>query len=269
VAQNNNQIYLNKAIDYIVQNFTAPPNLEEAAKVSGFSKFHFHRLFKEFTGETLNQFIKRIRLEKAAFFLLFHKERTITDIALSCGFSSSQQFATAFKKYFNTTPKLYKQNKACQGVIIHEPKQIAKYDIQIVYIDKIVIAYKRCFDRYTNEVFNKKRDEIISNYPNKQYIGVFWDDPTISKSDKYRYDYGYILDDNKEQNNLEIQTIEENRYIVLSLKIDKLDTINSVDIWDYLYTNWIPRHSYIPNTLFCFESIQNNTISFYLPIQKI
>jgi len=84
-----NNYHLNRAIDYIVENFTLPPNLDEVAKISGFSKFYFHRLFKEYIGETLNQFTMRIRLERAAFFLLFHKDRTITDIALSCGFSNS------------------------------------------------------------------------------------------------------------------------------------------------------------------------------------
>jgi len=246
-----------------------PPNLDEVAKISGFSKFYFHRLFKEYTGETLNQFTMRIRLERAAFFLLFHKDRTITDIALSCGFSSSQHFAATFKKYFHTTPTAYKRQKVCQGVTIHDPKVVAKYDISILSIDSFKVVYNRNFGSYSNELFNSKRKEILSKYPNEKYIGIFWDDPTISLENSNRYDYGYVLGNKDRADNLEIQTIEANKYIVLSQQIDNLDDIDSIKIWDYLYSNWLSRHGYIPDTLFCFETIEQNQINFYIPIKKL
>ncbi len=246
-----------------------PPNLDEVAQLSAFSKFHFHRLFKQFTGETLNQFTKRIRLERAAFILMFHKDRTITDVALSCGFSTSQNFSTAFKKYFNITPKAYKENKGCQGVIVHDPLVVAKYDIELIYIDSFKVVYERNFGTYSNENFNIKRKKVSSKHPNEKCIGIFWDDPTITLGNSCRYDYGYIINSNAEYKEVATQTIEANRYIVLTLNIDNIDTIDSVKIWDYLYTNWLLRHGYIPDTLFCFETIHSNKIQFYIPIKKI
>ena len=251
-----------------MENITQVPTLEEVAKVSSFSKFHFHRLFKTYTGETLNQFIRRIKLEQAAFSLLFDKERSITDVALSFGFSSSQNFATAFKKYFGMTPKTYKENRGCQGVIIHDPEEVAKYDIQLIFIDSFDIVYERSFASYSNGYFDAKRKEVLSKYPSKNYIGVIWDDPTIMEDTKYcRYDYGYRIDRKEKTKYTSTQTIEANTYIVLTLEYQ--EPINSIEIWNYLYANWLPRHGYLPNTLFCFESIEGSHIKFHIPIKKI
>lgn len=271
VTTDQNQLHLNKAINYIVENFTEVPNLDAVSKISGFSKFHFHRLFKAYTGETLNQFIKRIRLERAAFLLVFQKHRTITDIALSCGFSSSQNFSTAFKKHFNTTPKVYKENKKCQGILVTEPNLISQYNnIQLKYIDSFKLAYQRTFSPYNNEMFNQTRYELLKKYPNKHYISIFWDDPTITLEKNCKYDYGYLIEipnEITEAETLSIQTMEARTYIILSIEFKNLRDINSVEVWQYLYTNWLPRHGYVADTLFCFESIYENKISFYLPIQ--
>jgi len=272
MSDKQNQYYLNKAINYIIENFTKPPDLEAVAKISGFSKFHFHRQFKAFTGETLNQFIKRIRLERAAFMLVFQKHRTVTDIALSCGFSSSQNFATDFKKHFHMTPKLYKEYKVCQGILVHDPDTISIYNnIQVRFVDSFQIAYERTFCAYTDSNFHTIRKKFIEKYPNRQYIGLFWDDPTITANENCRYDYGYIITENNIEmpENLSTQTLEQRTYIALTTQFDNLDQINSVKVWHYLYTNWLPRHGYIADTLFCFESIYENEITFYLPIQKI
>jgi AraC family transcriptional regulator len=50
---------VNRAIDHVVSNLARPLGLEEVSKAADFSPFHFHRVFKAFLGETLNQFVKR------------------------------------------------------------------------------------------------------------------------------------------------------------------------------------------------------------------
>ena len=272
MIEKHNHLHLNKAINYIIENFTEPPDLDEVSRISGFSKFHFHRLFKKFTGETLNQFTRRIRLERAAFFLVFHKHKTITDVALGCGFSSSQNFATAFKKHFHTTPKAYKKNKSCEGIVVHDPLVVSKYDIRLIFIEGFEVAYERSFCTYSNVNFNAKRNQVLSEHPRKKYIGIFGDDPIITLEDSYIYDYGYIVDSNVSEGKtqkLATQHIEANRYAVLTLEIDDVDKINSAEIWDFLYTSWLPRHGYMPDKLFCFESIHSSQIKFHVPIKKI
>ncbi|NLJ39525.1 MAG: helix-turn-helix transcriptional regulator, partial [Candidatus Atribacteria bacterium] len=94
---------INLAVDYIEKNLDRNFTLEEIAAVAGFSKFHFHRIFHIFIGETFFQFIQRLRLEKAATLLLNDPVKPITNIALECGFANSASFAKSFKQYFGYT----------------------------------------------------------------------------------------------------------------------------------------------------------------------
>jgi len=91
---------VNRAIDFIESNLDRNITLEELAEVANFPRFHFHRIFSAATGETLFQFIQRVRLERAASLLLQDTDRPITDIALDYGFSSSAVFARSFKNNF-------------------------------------------------------------------------------------------------------------------------------------------------------------------------
>ncbi len=90
---------LNKVIDYIEKKLHADITLDDLAQVACFSKYHFHRIFYSFTGEPLYSFVTRLRVERVAA-LLLTQNTSITDIALSCGFSDSATFARAFKSRF-------------------------------------------------------------------------------------------------------------------------------------------------------------------------
>lgn len=102
---------INRVIDYIDQNVGKELALEELAGIAHFSKFHFHRIFTSFTGETLFRFIARLRVEKAAFLLASHPGKSITEIALDCGFSSSASFARSFKEYFHESATAFRKKK--------------------------------------------------------------------------------------------------------------------------------------------------------------
>lgn len=91
---------INRVIDYIETNLDEELSLETLASVANFSPFHFHRIFRGMVGETLGEFIQRIRLEKAASQLIYNPQKSITAIALDCGFSGSATFARAFKEMF-------------------------------------------------------------------------------------------------------------------------------------------------------------------------
>jgi len=91
---------INRAIDYIEANIAQDLSLPEIATTAHFSPFHFHRIFTALIGETLNSFIRRLRIEKAATMLLQNLAKSITEIAFECGFSSSSVFARTFQDYF-------------------------------------------------------------------------------------------------------------------------------------------------------------------------
>lgn len=101
---------INRVIDYIEARLASPLDLEELAHVACFSKFHFHRIFSAFTGETLYGFITRIRLERAAAKLVT-QEKTITAVALECGFNDSATFSRAFKRHFGVSATAWRRNR--------------------------------------------------------------------------------------------------------------------------------------------------------------
>lgn len=99
---------INRVIDYVQTHLDQNLTLETLAGVAGFSPFHFHRLFGALVGETLGQFIQRLRVEKAATQLIYNPKKSITEIALDCGFSGSATFARAFKEAFQMSASAWR-----------------------------------------------------------------------------------------------------------------------------------------------------------------
>ena len=108
------QFRINRVFDYIEANLGSNLTLSELAEAAMFSPYHFHRLFRAMVGETPNQFVQRVRLEKAAALLLNNLARSITEVALECGFSSSATFARAFRDKFGLTASEWRD---CKGQI--------------------------------------------------------------------------------------------------------------------------------------------------------
>jgi AraC family transcriptional regulator len=102
---------INRVIDHIETNLGSDLTLGELAAVAGFSKFHFHRMFFSFVGETLFRFIQRIRVEKAAFLLLSDYSKSVTEIAYECGFDSPSSFARSFKNHFGMPATAWRKNQ--------------------------------------------------------------------------------------------------------------------------------------------------------------
>lgn len=112
---------IHRVQDYIESHLADGLTLETLADVAGFSKYHFNRLFHGLTGEPLFQFIQRLRVERAASLLLCHPHRTVTDIAMDCGFSSSALFARVFRQYFHTTATAWRKSGGRQEQIESRP----------------------------------------------------------------------------------------------------------------------------------------------------
>jgi signal transduction histidine kinase/DNA-binding response OmpR family regulator len=87
-------------------------NAEQIAKSIGVSRIQLYRKIKALTSQTVNQFIKSVRLKNAAK-LLLESDLTISEIAYESGFSAPSHFATYFKEYFGITASEYieKRNK--------------------------------------------------------------------------------------------------------------------------------------------------------------
>ncbi len=109
---------IHRVMDYIERNLERPFTLEELAGVACFSPFHFHRVFTACAGETLYQFILRLRLERAADQLVRVPGKSVTAVALDLGFGSSAAFARAFHAAFGTSATEWRDRhrKDCEAI---------------------------------------------------------------------------------------------------------------------------------------------------------
>ncbi len=96
-------------IDYIEKNLDADISAANVAKVAGISQWHFQRIFKALTNETLKTYIRSRRFANALEKLLLTNDR-ILEIALEAGFESQESFTRAFKQAFNITPNQYRKS---------------------------------------------------------------------------------------------------------------------------------------------------------------
>lgn len=101
---------LKKVIDYIGQHLDEQLSLESLSEISCISKFHFHRLFTAFTGLSLQQYIRWLRLKRAAHQLIINKDQSIINIAINAGFESHEAFSRAFKKVCGVSPNFYRKS---------------------------------------------------------------------------------------------------------------------------------------------------------------
>jgi AraC-like DNA-binding protein len=93
--------------DYISEHYNENLTLDDIANLSSFSKYHFSRLFKQFTNTSFYKYLNKKRIENAEK-LLIDKELTITEVALRCGFSSLSAFIRMFKLIKDCTPSEFK-----------------------------------------------------------------------------------------------------------------------------------------------------------------
>jgi AraC family transcriptional regulator len=103
---------INRVIDHVQAHLGDNLTLERLARVAAFSPFHFHRVFAAVTGETLSDFVRRVRLERAAGALALLPDASVLEIALRYGFSSAATFARAFKSHFGMSATQWRSGGA-------------------------------------------------------------------------------------------------------------------------------------------------------------
>ncbi|NLQ17115.1 AraC family transcriptional regulator [Marinomonas sp. M1K-6] len=106
---------IERVLEYIHQHLDEPIHVANLAEKSCWSRWQFQRVFGEATGLTVAQYIRELRLSKAAELLLSSKNKHL-DIAISCGFDSEISFCRAFKHMFNCTPRDYRQRGKRYGL---------------------------------------------------------------------------------------------------------------------------------------------------------
>lgn len=205
-------LYLEKTLNKIESSLDDYLCIEQLASIAGYSPFHFQRLFKEYTGENVASYIKRLRIEKSAFMLKYQYKK-ISTVAMRAGFNSNTSFTRAFKSYFHISPLEFKEKYKNFDTKEDTP------DFTIVNLDSFKVFFIRTFgDYYTSEpqawneltnCFKKALDETT------QYISICYDEPTIIKScSKLRYEACILYEEEKHNKiqNLVLKEIESGAY---------------------------------------------------------
>lgn len=94
---------------FIEEHIAEPITLYMLSKAAGYSPWHSSRIFRELTGETPFEYIRKLRLSKAAV-RLRSGDVKIVDVALDFVFDSHEGFTRAFSKQFGMTPQSYCKN---------------------------------------------------------------------------------------------------------------------------------------------------------------
>lgn len=299
---------INKAYDFIEKNISRPLSLAEIADAANFSRFHFSRVFLAMTGETVFQFILRVRLEKAAGMLLASPFRSVSEVAIDIGFTDLSVFSRNFRAYFKVTPSKYRKLKKEQSNLSqtdsnnqqtpHEPLPYFCFEsktikwrstmklnksIEVKDLPEMTVAYIRhtgpyqgdaqLFERIWNRLFSWAGPRGLIGGPGFNSLVVYHDDPNVTVEDKLRMSVCITVPpETKVEGEVGKMQIETARYAVARFE---LSSSQFQEAWSWLYGEWLPVSGYQPDDKPCFEMYPKEpenglfTVDICIPVKPV
>jgi AraC family transcriptional regulator len=114
-----------RAVEYIDDHLDQDLSLARLAELACFSPRHFHRVFTELLGETPDDCVRRMRLQKATGMILRRDAPTMTEIATRCGFSTSALFSRNFARRYGASPTEWHDGMKRQAKVKHRQVPVA------------------------------------------------------------------------------------------------------------------------------------------------
>ncbi len=103
--------FVQKATEIVEENLSEPDfGVDDFMKYMGMSRSQVYRKFKTMTNQSVNEFVKNIRLKKASELLIQGTDCYISEIAYLTGFKTYNYFVECFKRKFNVSPSEYIEN---------------------------------------------------------------------------------------------------------------------------------------------------------------
>jgi AraC family transcriptional regulator len=262
---------INRAINFVLHNLQRPIRLEEVARVACFSPFHFHRIFRLLSGEPLNEFVKRVRLERALAMMSRRTWKTkrhlsLTDIAFATGFTSSADFARSFKQRYGVPPSRfdvasYRANRReewqiavngpAEAKLLDRLKPDTNPDNFAVHLRRLPargVAYMRVLDSFRPGAVFEVASRLVRwaearGLADGQWLGYMWDDPEITASKLCRYDVAVEVND--------VPSGPEVSYLRFpAMEVAEVKICGSIELelraLDWLYGTWLPGSGYVP-----------------------
>ncbi|MDQ2780132.1 MAG: AraC family transcriptional regulator [Pseudomonadota bacterium] len=265
---------INRAIDHIVRNLAGPLRLQDVSGAAGFSPFHFHRIFKALLGETLNHFVKRQRLERALYLMSHDPNRSLTEVALDCGFSSSSDFSRSFKQHYGLPPSVFDlktfrsvrreafervlsgQSGSSRCTTLPAGENPDGFEVTLRDLPARVVAYIRVLDPYRNGVAQAACERLLvgsieRGLADGRWLGYMWDEPEIVALADCRYDVALVVNEVEpagEIGRFEFPPMRGAERVVSG------DIALEVRAIEWLYQTWLPRSGYVPGDQPVFEA---------------
>lgn len=261
---------INAVIDFVRVHLEEDLSLATLADVAGFSPFHFHRIFKALTDETLNDLVTRLRLERAAALLRATPDESITTVAFACGFNSVATFSRAFKRHYGLTASSWDRKSRLENSKIdqrlpgfprytmEELDAMAKserYRVTIRHLPAQRLAYIRIYDSYSDftEV-TAAYTRLIDWYRTRggklsatTLYGMSQDDPEITPLHLCRFDWCLQVPmDWKAEG--EVAIVDFPACTVASIHVHG-DIAQEDRALQYLFRYWLPHSRYQPANL--------------------
>lgn len=284
---------INTVIDFIKKNIDRKINLEELSSLTGFSQYHFHRIFSLHVGETIGSFIRRIKLENAAFKLKYDNSNII-EIAYEAGYETPAAFTRAFKQHYGIPPSEYKQGNNMKYFIERKPEYyiylkelMMKNFIGIKELDDLNVISVRKTGKYSDSACEAwsvlckfaymntvgKQDKLIT--PESKFIGRSFDDPKITPEEKLRYEACItVKKDVETEGEVFKSIISGGKYAVF---LHKGSYENLKDTYEAIFMEWLPNSDNTLRDVPCFEIYlnrdprrtkpENLKTEIYLPIK--
>ncbi len=278
---------INRAIDYVVSHRAEALTLEQIAGVAAFSPYHFHRVFKACTGETLGQFIQRTRLEWAATDLVLRRDRSILATALDSGFNGAASFARAFRDRFGMSAtewrdggaeafsqeqnsKLGKVNgnpckadgaRACEfdPVRADAAWQELNMNVSVKTLPDYHLAYLRHVGPYGagggipaiwQELVRWAKAHDLWN-DDALLVGVARDNPMITDPARLRYDASIVVAQGfQPSGRVNVTDMPGGKCAVLAFRGTAFEIERG---WHDFFSAWLPGSGYQPDDRPCFE----------------
>jgi AraC family transcriptional regulator len=190
---------VSRAVDYILLHLTENVGVDDVASFCGYSKFYFSRMFKAETGQSVYSFIRRIRVEQCAFRLKTEQKRSITDISIDYGYTSSN-FSTLFLQLEHETPYYFRKGIAKRSVshpFFHAEQNTLEPYVELCKKISIEVFpdYTVIFERHIGNYHELAKDwcVFLDTYKRCQTHRALlfertFDDPSIADDDRCIFD---------------------------------------------------------------------------------
>ena len=245
----NYQHQLNEVIEYIGKHLDEKLTLTQLSTIACFSKYHFHRLFTAYTGLSLQQYIRWLRLKRAAHQLIIDKDQSIINIAIEAGFESHEAFTRAFKQTCGMSPSEFRQTSNWHAweqppyLLPTQRKMTMNVTIKKMNARRLAVVEHRgdpnCLAESVNKLINWAKTQSISLKPKAgEAFGFGYDDPKLTPANEFRFDLCLTI---PEQFILKGDIVEKRlpagRYAVA---LHKGSRDNIGDTVYGLYRDWLP-----------------------------